>query len=282
MDKVSLVLFWISFAGLVGSSVLFGYELLQRRAGTVPAKMVTAVSLIVLTASIGLNSMANKGTPLTGGNELILAAWALLVLFFVIEYVLKFKKYGIALVPVAVILMAVAQLVGRAEGDIAPMPAALGAQMQGLGVGFHVLLIVFANMLFLVGAIASALYLYQDKQLKTHSTSLLSRRLPALANLERLASRSVAIALPVYLAGQVLGVIRAINVDAAGWWSDPRVMMSGAVLIVFVAFSVLTIRNKMSGRTTSWIAVVGGILVIVLMIIARTLPIGFHVFGNIF
>ena len=282
MDKVSLALFWMSFAGLVGSSVLFGYELLQRRAGTVPAKMVTAVSLIVLTVSIGLNSMENKGTPLTGSNELILAAWALLVLFFVIEYALKFKKYGIALVPVAVVLMGVAQLVSRAEGNIAPMPAALGEQMQGLGVGFHVLLIVFANMLFLVGAIASALYLYQDKQLKTHSTSLLSRRLPALANLERLASRSVAIALPVYLAGQLLGVIRAINVDASGWWSDPRVMMSGAVLIVFVVFAVLTIRNKMSGRTTSWIAVVGGILVIVLMIIARTLPIGFHVFGNIF
>ncbi|MBK5211490.1 MAG: cytochrome c biogenesis protein CcsA [Coriobacteriia bacterium] len=281
MDKVSVALFWVAFAGLAGSSVLFSYELIQRRAGTVPAKMVAAISLLILTVSIGLNSMANKGTPLTGGNELILAAWALLVLFFLIEYVLKFKKYGIALVPVAVILMAVAQLVGRAEGDIAPVSALLGEQMQGLGVGFHVLLIVFANMLFLVAAIASALYLYQDKQLKTHSTSLLSRRLPALANLEKLASRSVTIALPVYLAGQLLGVIRAINVDAAGWWSDPRVMMSAAVLIVFVVFSVLTMRNKMSGRTTSWIAVVGGILVIVLMIIARTLPVGFHVFGNI-
>lgn len=281
MEQAAVVLFWISFVGFVAASVLFAYQMLLRRPVAVPPQMVTGIVLIVYTASIGLNSIANHGTPMTGGNELILASWALFVLFFVVEYLLKFKQYGGVLVPVGVVLMGIAMITSKASGSIAPMPSNISAQMASAGIGFHVALIVFANMLFLIGAIASALYLYQAHQLKTHSTSLLSRRLPSLTNLERLASRSITIALPIYLGGQLLGVIRAINVDAAGWWADPRVMMSGAVFIIFAIYMILMLRNKISGQANAWIAICGGCLVLVLMVIARVLPIGFHVFGVI-
>lgn len=280
MQAASLILFWISYAGFVGASVVFGYQILRKRQLASLPQIITLVALIALSASIGLNSAAKGGTPLTGANQLVLAAWALAVLYFVVEYLLKFKQYGGLIIPVVVVLMTIAQIIGGPR-DIAPVPENLSRQMESIGIGFHVALIVFANMLFLIGAIASACYLYQNRQLKAHATGLLSRRLPSLANLERLASRSITIALPVYFAGQFLGIIRAINVDAAGWWADPRVMLSGVILLVFIVFMVLYLRNKVSGVTTSRIAVVGGILVIVLMVLARTVPAGFHVFGVI-
>ena len=281
MEQAAVILFWISFVGFVAASVLFAYQMLMRRPVAVPPQMVTGIFLVIYTASIGLNSTANHGTPMTGGNQLILASWALFVLFFVVEYILKFKQYGGVLVPVGVLLMCISMITSKNAGSIAPIPSNISSQMASTGIGFHVALIVFANMLFLIGAIASALYLYQARQLKVHSTSLLARRLPSLTNLERLASRSITIALPIYLGGQLLGVIRAINVDAAGWWADPRVMMSGAVFIVFAIYMIFMLRNKISGQANAWVAICGGFLVIVLMIIARVLPVGFHVFGVI-
>lgn len=281
MEQAAAILFWISFAGFVAASVLFAYQLLLRRPVAVPPQMVTGIVLIVYTISIGLNSVANGGTPMTGSNQLILASWALFVLFFVVEYVLKFKHYGGVLVPVGVIFMGIAMVTSRGTQALAPVSSSISQQMDSAGIAFHVALIVFANMLFIIGSVASALYLYQAHQLKNHSTSLLSRRLPSLTNLERLASRSITFALPVYLGGQLLGVIRAINVDAAGWWADPRVMLSGAVFIVFALYMILLLRNKISGQANAWIAIFGGVLVIGLMIIARVLPIGFHVFGVI-
>lgn len=281
MEQAAVILFWISFAGFVAASVLFAYQMLLRRPVKIPPQMVTGIVLIIYTMSIGLNSVANGGTPMTGANQLVLASWALFVLFFIVEYVLKFKQYGGVLVPVGVVFMAIAMLVSKGSKDIAPISSNISQQMDSMGIAFHVGLIVFANMLFLIGAIASALYLYQAKQLKAHSTSLLSRRLPSLANLERLASRSITIALPIYLGGQLLGIIRAIRVDAAGWWADPRVMLSGAVFVVFAIYMILMLRNKISGQANAWIAIFGGVLVVSLMVIARVLPVGFHVFGVI-
>lgn len=279
MEQAAVILFWLAFVGFVAASVLFAYQLLLKRPVAVPPQMVTGIALIIYTTSIGLNSIVHHGTQMTGGNQLVLASWALFVLFFVVEYLFKFKQYGGVLVPAGVVLMIFAMITSKAQSSLAPMPSNISAQMESAGIGFHVALIVFANMLFLIGAIASALYLYQAAQLKNNASGLLGRRLPSLSNLENLATRSITIALPIYLGGQLLGIIRAINVDAAGWWADPRVMLSGLVFVMFAVYMVLMLRNKLSGQTTARIAIAGGCIVIALMVIARTVPLGFHVFG---
>lgn len=281
MEQAAAVLFWLAFAGVIGASVVFAYELLLRRNIRVNPRLVTFVSLLALTASIGFNSSANKGTPLTGANQLILAAWALLILYFVVEYVFKFENYGMVVVPISGVLMIVAQFVAATRADIAPIPELMSHQMNSFSIGFHVGLIIFANMLFLVGAVVSALYLYQASNLKKHKNTLLTRRLPALANLERLASRLIIVALPIYVAGQTLGIVRAISVDVAGWWADPRIMLSGLVMLIYLLYIILFHRNNVSGQTTAYIAIVGAIAIIVLMVLARLLPVGFHVFGVI-
>ena len=93
------------------------------------------------------------------------------------------------------------------------------------------------------------------------------------------ARRSIALAFPVYTAGLLLGVLRAVEQDVSGWWQDPRVMMAGIVWATFGAYLWLTYRHEVSGKTSAWIAIVGFVLVVILAILARTLPVGFHVFG---
>ena len=55
--------------------------------------------------------------------------------------------------------------------------------------------------------------------------------------------------------------------------------MSGVVLVTFGVYLWSVYRHGASTRTSSWIAIVGFVLVVILAIIARTVPVGFHVFG---
>jgi ABC-type uncharacterized transport system permease subunit len=274
VEQVSVVLFWFAFALFVGATVLYGYQFVLRRQRVGWwARFLTGAGFICLTISIGIDSMLTDGTLLDGSNQLVLAAWALVLLYFVMEHLLKIRAYGAFLIPVAVLFMASSELFGGAQG-LKP-----GDPLYGGFIGFHVLMIVFANAGFAFGAISSALYLYQDRQLRTHKTSRLSRRLPSLGTLQMVSRRSIAIAFPVYTAGLALGITKAVQEDVEGWWLDPRIMMSGLVLITFGIYLILVYRHEVATRVSARVAVLGFVFVIALAVIARTLPVGFHVFG---
>lgn len=278
LEQAAVVTRWFAIALLTGATVLYAYQFLMKRASVSWwARFVTGAAFIVLTASIGLQSTATGGTELNGHNQLVLVAWALLLVYFVVEHLIKVKVYGTFLVPVALVLLVVAQfLAGAQPRGLSPEAA---EQLDNWRVGIHVALIVFANAGFLVGGAASALYLALDAQLKRHKSSTWMRRLPSLAQTANLARRAIVLAFPAYTAGILLGTVRAVETDVSYWWADPRVMLSGVVWAVFGAYLLLIYRHEVSGRTASWIAIAGLVIVVVLAVVARTAPSGFHVFG---
>ncbi len=279
MEQAALVLFWFSLALYVGATVLYAYQFILKRPSVGWwARFLTGAGFICQTASIGANSIATHGTLFTGENQLVLAAWAVVLLYFVMEHLLRIRVYGAFLIPVAVVLMIAAMLVGGPTAGYSLNDEQLRL-ISGYGVAFHVALIIFANAGFLFAAVSSALYLYQSAQLKHHKSSKVSRRLPSLATLQNVSVRAVSLAFPVYTAGLTLGIVRAIQTDVGGWWQDPRVMMSGVVWFTYGLYLVLVYRHQVSTRVSAWVAVVGLIFVVALSIIARSLPVGFHVFG---
>lgn len=280
MEQASVVLFWFAFVLYIGATVLYAYQfLLKRRKIGWWARFLTGAGFIVQTASIGAHSIANDGTPLTGTNQLVLISWALVLMYFVLEHLIRIKVYGAFLIPVAVLLMAITELFGTPVGDSPILTPEQAVQLDSFGVALHVGLIIFANVGFAFGAVSAALYLYQQGQLKAHHTSKVSKRLPSLTTLTSITRRSIALAYPVYTAGLSLGIIRAIQVDVAGWWADPRIMVSGVVWAIFGGYLVMVYRQDVSSRAASWTAIFGFVMVVILAILARTVPSGFHIFG---
>ena len=279
MDQASLVFFWFAFVLYIGATVLYAYQfVLKRQKVGWWARFFTGAGFLMHTLSIGAHSSAVGGTPLTGTNQLILASWALVLLYFIIEHLIRIRIYGAFLVPVALLLMMAAQLVGGPSAGYELTETQLG-QVDDWRIALHVALIVFANAGFAFGAVSSALYLYQTTQLKRHHTSKVSRRLPSLATLQMVARRAIAISFPVYTAGLLLGVIRAMQVDVEYWWLDPRIMVSGLAWAVFATYLAMVYRQEVSLRTASVTALIGFAIVVVVAVLARTLPTGFHVFG---
>jgi len=269
----AVILFWFAIVAYVAATVLYAYFFLSKRAAySWYATFLTGAGFLCHTASIGMRSSAEQGTRLDGPNTLILFAWALVLLYFVMEHLIKVKVYGTLLVPLSVILMTASQLVA---GSGAPTSHLI----ENWKIGIHVALIAFANAGFLIAAVAAVTYLVQEVQLKRHQTNVIFKRLPSLGKIDMLARRAVAFAYPAYTGGLLLGVLRAIETDPPGWWADPRVVLAGVAWGVFGAYLVLHYTQRASARTTSWIAIAGAMVVGVVAVVARTVPAGFHIFG---
>jgi ABC-type transport system involved in cytochrome c biogenesis permease subunit len=278
MFRFESLAMWLSLAALAGATVLYAYYFLSKRASfSRYATVLTGLGFLSLTASIGLHSSASEGSRLYGPYSIVLAAWALVLVYFIVEHLVKLKVYGTVLIPIALLALIVAQIMGAGAPVKPPAPAEL-ALLESWRVTVHVVLIVFGNALFAIGAAASGAYLGLEAQLKSHRTSTLFKRLPSLAQTDLVARRSIALGFPIYTGGLLLGVLRAVETDVSGWWADPRVMLAGAVWAVFAAYLHLQYRRG-AARTAARVALVGVVLVIALAIIARAVPAGFHVFA---
>jgi len=278
VEQVSVILGWFALGLYIVATVLYAYQFLLRRPVTAWwARFCVGAGWICQTVSIGLHSVVTHGTQMTGGNSLVLVSWVLVLVYFIVEHVIKIRIYGTFLIPLAVILLIIAQLMNL--GGQIGLTAAQEQQLASWRVGIHVGLIFLANVGFLVSAASSAFYLIQDAQLKRRRTTPIFRKLPSLAQTQKIARRAVVYAFPAYTAGIVLGIIRAIETDVSGWWQDPRIMLSGIVWLIYGAYLVLVYRRKISARTASWISLAGFAVVLVIGILARTVPVGFHVFG---
>jgi ABC-type uncharacterized transport system permease subunit len=264
---------WLAMAALTGATVLYAYFFLSKRPQhSRYATALTGAAFLLLTASIGLHPSSMEGSRLFGPYSLALAAWALVLVYFVV------KVYGTVLVPIALLLIVAEQIL--LPTAVGVRPAATEAMLlDSWRVIVHVALIVFANAGFAIGAAASATYLALESQLKQHRTSTLFKRLPSLAQTDLVARRAIVWAYPAYAAGLLLGILRAIETDVLGWWADPRVMLAGLVWGAYTAYLYLHYGRNTSGRTTAIVALAGFLVVVALAIVARSVPAGFHVFG---
>jgi ABC-type transport system involved in cytochrome c biogenesis permease subunit len=280
VSQASVVLFWFSLALYIAATVLYAYQFVLKRSRVGWwARFCTGAGFICQTLSIGAHSIATNGTQLTGPNQLMLASWALVLLYFIMEHIIKIKIYGTFLIPVAVLFMGASQIMG---GFMAPaeLTEVQAMQLDSWRITFHVALIVFANAGFAFGAVSSGLYLFQEGKLKSHTSNIVTRRLPSLSTLQSISRRAISFSFPVYTAGLLLGILRAVELGVDSWYFDLRIMLSGFVWLVFGIYLVLVYRGNASTRTSSWVALGGFLLVVIVAIIARTVPVGFHIFGR--
>src|SRR5512139_1060067 len=99
-QQISVVLMWFALALYVAATVLYGYQFILRRPVTAWwARFATGAGFICQTASIGLHSVATNGTQLTGANSLVLASWVLVLIYFIVEHLIKLRVYGVFLIP---------------------------------------------------------------------------------------------------------------------------------------------------------------------------------------
>jgi ABC-type uncharacterized transport system permease subunit len=212
------------------------------------------VGWLLQTGLLVVQAARAEGFPwATWAGSLNLFVWLVVSVYLVWGCRTRYRLLGLAVMPLAAVLLVLAR-VGGGTGD------AGHSQYSTVFLVLHVGLVSFAFAAFTLAAALSALYLWQERRLKGRRPGGLLGRAPSLLTLERLAGRTIAIALPALSVGIAAGLIRLRHEGR------PVDALMGATLgawLVYTSYVVLRYEAGWRGRRAAYLALAGFALVIV-------------------
>jgi HemX protein len=164
---------------------------------------VLTAGFVLQTAFLGLRGREDGRCPLTNLFEVIVfLSWAMVLFYLVIGTTYRLSPLGMFTAPFAFVLQTAA-LIAPIDR---PAPADARAVPVNPWLEFHAAFSVLACGAFALAGIAGAMYLWEERQLKTHRFNVLFFQLPPIADLGRLNSRLLTVGFILLSAGLAAGI----------------------------------------------------------------------------
>jgi ABC-type uncharacterized transport system permease subunit len=252
------LLFWPALL-LYGEAAIgyFGDVRRPGRAGRI-ATWGVRLGWLAQTALLGVQAEREHGFPWgTWASSLELFVWLVVSAYLIWGCRKPFRVLGLVVMPLAVVLLAVA----RAGGGTGIGSA---SHYSNLFLVVHVGLVLAAFAGFTLAAALSALYLWQERTLKTRPATILRRQVPALGTLDALALRTAAWSVPLLTLGATVGLVRLVADDDR---PDALVAVTLVTWVVWSAYLGLRLFGGWTGRRAAYLALVGFALVVVVRLL---------------
>lgn len=211
------------------------------------------IGWLTQTALVLDQALTSDGFPWGAwAGALNLLSWLVVSAYLVWGCRPRYRLLGLAVMPVALALLAVAWAgggTGVEDGD----------RSTGI-LAVHVGLVLAAFAAFTVSAGMAALYLWEERQLKRRHATVLKLRVPPLEALDRLASRVALTGLGLLTAGIAVGLARMERDDL-----DLTVAVTVLVWGVFATAAVLRHERVVRGRRLAWFYLAGFALVAIVL-----------------
>jgi cytochrome c-type biogenesis protein CcsB len=198
--------------------------------------------------------------PLTNFYEsLIFFAWAVMLLYLLVEWRTRSRSPGAFVLPVACLLMAYASIAPGVSGRIEPLIPAL----QSNWLTVHVLTCFLGYAAFAVAFALGQMYLIRSRRGEGCNGVFLGRAIPAPEVLEDLLYRSVILGFVFLSLGIMTGSIWAHYAWGAYWSWDPKETWSLITWIVYAIMLHARAVRGWRGRRMAWMSLVGFVSVLV-------------------
>jgi len=190
--------------------------------------------------------------PLTNGFEFILCfCWGIMVVFLYAEFRHKLKALGSFVMPIPVLLLAVAVLgLGPEDRIASAIPPALKSQWLTV----HVATAIFAYGAFAVAFGLGIMYLIKEK--RPASTGWI-RHLPEPSALDELAYKAIGFGFPMLTLCIVTGAIWANYAWGTYWSWDPKETWSLITWIIYAGYLHARLMYGWKGKRAAWLAIIG-------------------------
>lgn len=200
---------------------------------------------------------AHHALPVDTHETLSMLGLLLGAAFLVLATVYRTVSFGIFLLPVAALLTVVPAF--RPGAEVLNYPF-----LHTGWLFLHVALLLAAYAALLISLIASVLYLIQERRLKQKRATPARTWLPPLETTDQIALKSLLFGLPCMTAGLLIGSVVALETIGPAFFADPKVLLSVAMWLVYVAMIYIRRHSGLRGRRAIYLS--GFVFLVVLAV----------------
>jgi len=192
--------------------------------------------------------IAQRPSLASQGGSILFLTWILAVFYLYGSVHHRQLAWGIFVLPVVVGLVVLTTLfpAGTEPSWLSLLDAVRGERFWGM---VHGGLLVLAAVGGCIGFVASVMYLVQARRLLLKAPPAAGAKLPSLERIELMNRRAINIAFPLLTAGALVGVALLVQrPDSFAGWTDPKVIGTVLLWVVFAVLLYLRYGVHMRGR----------------------------------
>lgn len=182
-------------------------------------------------------------------ETLSLCALLIAIVFLLVEWRYRFTSTAVALFPLVFLMT----LVGAMERPVGTWG---DERLRKIWLVMHIVLILAGVGALVLTAIASLFYLVQERRLKTKQAGALLEKLPPLATLDNMISRSMALGFVFFTLGVIMAVTWAFVETGTRWIGDPNVTFSLLTWLLCLVMVFLRASAGWRGRKAAILVLV--------------------------
>jgi ABC-type transport system involved in cytochrome c biogenesis permease subunit len=114
--------------------------------------------------------------------------------------------------------------------------------------------------------------MYQHRLLKGRKDIAASKKLPSLSALNKYSRQPILFGFPFLMVGMLIGIIMTVEGEYSPWYAAPRIIVVITLWVLYAFYLIQVYRSGVSAKTSSAIAVAGGLLTVVLLVIMGLAP----------
>ena len=192
--------------------------------------------------SIVEEGIVNNRCPITNFYEtLSMCAFLLVVIYLGVHWRYKLESLSVFIFP----LVFVAALVATMGNPVSAWSSPL---VRNTWLTVHIVLVLLGIAALLLSAIASLVYLFQERELKSKKPRKSYYRLPALGTLDDLISKSMALGFVLMTLAVVAGSTWGFIELKTAWISQPKIVISFITWGIYMALVFLRTVAGWRGR----------------------------------
>ena len=199
--------------------------------------------------SIVEQGIVNNRCPITNFYEtLSMCAFLLVLLYLFAHWRFRLESLSVFVFP----LVFVAALVATMGNPVSGWP---NSALKNIWLIVHIVLVLLGLAALLLSAIASLVYLFQERELKRKKPRKSYYRLPALGTLDDLISQAMAVGFVLITLAVIAGTTWAFIEARAGWLKDPKILISFITWGIYMALVFLRTVAGWRGRKAAILTV---------------------------
>lgn len=203
---------------------------------------------------------------------MLFLAWILAIVYLYRAVHYPRLAWGLFMLPLVLGLVGLATVLGRPPEGTESVPAGLSPQDDRFWGRLHAGFLFCAAIGMCVAFLASLMYLFQARRLRAKVLPGKGLHLLSLERLEEMNRRAIVLAFPMLTVGMLLGAVLMTRVADSLAWTDPRVLSTGVLWLVFAVLLQLRYGRHLRGKQLALGTIAAFALLIVCLALSH--PVG--------